>query len=130
MRPSLILGLLFVFGTSSCNNDNGGLTIEQERLLLNETLENLVDISESVSCEDSDDWRFAPIGSKACGGPKGYIAYAVSIDTVQFFAKLEQYRNDENQFNAKWGIFSDCALVQSPSDVACENGKAVLVYPL
>lgn len=100
--------------------------IEHRKLmdLFNE-IENL---SYSVSCSDSNNWLFTSYGSKACGGPQGYIAYSSLIDTASFLQKIEEYSILEKQYNIKWGIISDCALAGSPTSVECKNGYPVLKY--
>jgi len=80
------------------------------------------------SCENAEDWKFTSIGSKACGGPTGYLPYSVNIDTVLFFRLVEAHRLQEQEFNETWGVVSDCALALAPTDVICEDGKPVLVF--
>jgi hypothetical protein len=78
-------------------------------------------------CENADDWKFAPIGSKACGGPKSYIAYPKTIETT-ILPKIEDYNKREAEFNTKYGITSDCAMTPEPQGIKCNDGKAELIY--
>ena len=83
----------------------------------------------NVSCtNNASDWTFTAYGSKACGGPQGYIAYSTQIDTVAFLQKIEEYTNLEKAYNIKWGIVSTCDLPKQPKGVACENGYPILKY--
>ncbi|BFP40407.1 hypothetical protein FGF1_12520 [Flavobacteriaceae bacterium GF1] len=95
---------------------------------LEEQLNTLVALSESVTCIDSNDWQFAGIGSKPCGGPTGYIAYSNAIDTVDFLSRLAAYNEAVRAYNESNGLPSDCALLNPPTRIECEDGKAVLVY--
>ncbi len=95
---------------------------------LEEQLKTLVALSESVACIDSNDWQFAGIGSKPCGGPTGYIAYSSAIDTADFLSRLTAYNEAVRAYNESNGGLSDCAFVSPPTRIECEDGKAVLVY--
>lgn len=78
-------------------------------------------------CTNADDWKVAPIGSKACGGPKSYIAYPKTIET-DILPKIEDYNKREAAFNTKYGITSDCSVIEEPQGIKCNNGKAELIY--
>lgn len=82
-------------------------------------------VANSVSCTDAADWKFIPIGSKACGGPTGYIAYHKTIDEAAFKKMVDAYTTAQQDFNKKWGVASDCAMVMPPAGVKCEDGKPV-----
>ena len=85
-------------------------------------------LSYSISCTNSNDWTFTSYGRKACGGPKGYIAYSTQIDTVDFLQKIATYSQAEKDYNFKWGIISDCAIPNEPKSVTCKNGFPTLNY--
>ncbi|WP_299059016.1 hypothetical protein [uncultured Polaribacter sp.] len=85
-------------------------------------------LSNSFSCEDSKDWTFVAYGAKACGGPQGYIAYSTKIDTVTFLEKVANYTKAEKDFNIKYGIDSDCSLADEPATVICKNGFPRFTY--
>jgi len=103
-------------------------TIEHDRAVLDTLLTEIKDIAESVTCENADEWKFTRIGSKACGGPTGYIAYSDKIDEAKFLEKVQAYTIAEADFNRKWGIISDCAIEPEPKSLSCVDGKAVLNY--
>jgi hypothetical protein len=46
------------------------------------------------------------IGSKACGGPTGFIAYSLKLNTTDFLDKVEKYTNSQKRFNNKWDYFN------------------------
>lgn len=85
-------------------------------------------MAESISCTDAINWNFTAYGSKACGGPQGYIAYSNTIDTVSFLNKVAVYTKLENDYNIKWGIISTCDITPQPVAVECQNGVPVLKY--
>lgn len=75
----------------------------------------------------TNEWKTAAMGTKACGGPKYYIAYPVKFE-AQILPKIEDYNKKEDEFNKKYAITSDCMLVTPPTSIKCVNGKAELTY--
>ena len=116
----LVLPLL-VFGCDDANQ-------EEELAMLTEMRLEIEELAESTACTDPTDWSFTAYGSKACGGPQGYLAYPVTIDTEAFLKKVERYTQAEDKYNRKWNIVSTCDLPSEPSGVSCENGKPILEY--
>lgn len=119
---SIFLSLFLAF---TCSEDDNQ---QEEYEALQEQYTKIVALSESVTCENAEDWNFTAFGSKACGGAKGYIAYSTSIDTEAFLQMVQDYNEAEAAYNIKWGIVSDCMAVMPPQGVICQDGKPVLVY--
>ena len=94
-----------------------------EALALAKMLEELQKISDSVPCENAADWKVTPIGSKACGGPAGAMAYSIKIDVPAFLKKVEAHKIAEMKYNKKWGIVSTCDITFIPEKVICKNGR-------
>jgi hypothetical protein len=103
-------------------------TRQQDDRTLAQLLQELSDISLSVPCSNTSGWSFLPYGTKACGGPLGYIPYHSSIDVDCFQKKVEHYTNLTKLYNSKHGVFSDCSLPPMPTGVVCDNGKPLLRY--
>ncbi|WP_172280307.1 hypothetical protein [Chryseobacterium sp. LAM-KRS1] len=78
-------------------------------------------------CSNPDDWKIAPMGAKACGGPKFYIAYP-KVSEEQILPLIEGYNKKEAEFNTKYGITSDCSVIAEPKGIKCKNGKAELIF--
>ncbi|HEX9600577.1 MAG TPA: hypothetical protein VF985_03725 [Mariniflexile sp.] len=115
--------------------DNNQLIVKRElseQEIDHQNLMNLFNeigtLSHSISCTDSNNWSFTPYGTKACGGPQGFIAYSNEIDTVQFLQKVEAYNLAEKQYNIKWSISSTCDVPQQPTSIECQNGYPVFKY--
>ena len=119
---TLLIGLFF-----SCNNDDG-LTQEQEAQNLNQMFSEIESLANSEKCIDSEEWTFTSYGSKACGGPVGFIAFSTKIDTELFLEKIEEHRAAQEEFNQKWEIISDCSVPPEPSGILCENESPVFEY--
>ncbi|MDP2058519.1 MAG: hypothetical protein U1C58_02945 [Flavobacteriaceae bacterium] len=124
-----LLPALLALSLAGCESDTSGLSQEQDQSMLNLKLTEIVNLAESVICEDSSDWTFTGIGGKACGGPTGYIAYSTTINVENFLLMVEDFNAAEANFNKKWGIISDCSTPAQPIDIDCINGKAALIFP-
>ena len=122
----LILTIILIFSTA-CDKENE-LTKEEELQIMNEMYEEIQVISNSKPCNNSENWTFTAIRTKACGGPSSYIAYSLNIDTASFLKKVKEYTIYEDNFNKKWSVFSDCSITPIPIGVECRNGKAYLYY--
>ncbi|TCP27913.1 hypothetical protein EV195_10172 [Tenacibaculum skagerrakense] len=85
-------------------------------------------LATSINCEDADDWLITAYGTKACGGPQGYLAYPNSIDVNLFLEKVSNYTQKEHEYNIKWSIVSTCDVPIQPIGVKCENNIPVLIY--
>ncbi len=122
------IGMLFLLAVCfACSNDDE-LTQEQEAENLNQLFLEIESLAMSVDCDNSDGWTFTSYGSKACGGPVGYIAYSINKDTELFLKKVEEHRAAQKDFNQKWGIVSDCSVPPQPIGVGCDNGSPVFEY--
>lgn len=121
----LLVVFLFI---SSCTTTRE-LSQEEEWQKINQLFQEIQDMATSMDCEDPAEWTFISYGSKACGGPVGYIAYSKRIDTSLFLKKIEEHKKLQYDYNKKWGIISDCSVPPQPIGVSCKNGEAVLQYP-
>ncbi|REC48085.1 hypothetical protein DRF67_08685 [Chryseobacterium pennipullorum] len=77
-------------------------------------------------CTDASEWKFAPMGVKACGGPQQYIAYPKKIETA-FLQRITDYNDKVRVFNEKYNIVSDCMMVMPPVALKCIKGKIRLI---
>lgn len=97
---------------------------DQDKLkVLIKEIESLIN---TEKCNNAADWKFAPIGSKPCGGPSSYIAYPQQLET-EILSKISLFTAMQSDYNLKYNLTSDCAMVLPPVEIKCENGKAVLI---
>jgi len=72
-------------------------------------------IAKITGCTSSE-CRSAPVGSKACGGPRYYIPYcAKTTDSVALYAKLAEVATVEKAYNTKYRIVSTCEFRMPPA---------------
>lgn len=121
MKNLLWAGLALLLLSFSCE--------DQDRPLgsMDSLEKQILQLSESVGCSNSSEWKFAPMGSKACGGPARYIAYHASVE-IEILPLIDQFTAQQKQYNQQTGAVSDCSLVAIPNAITCEGGKAVLRY--
>lgn len=101
---------------------------QKDRKKLTNLYNKISSLSKDKKCTNVNDWKFTAYGSKACGGPQGYITYSTKIDTTAFLQKVKEYTKAEKTYNKKWGIVSTCDITQKPKSVECKNGYPVLKY--
>lgn len=132
MRKSILFpGLLLfsmLFMAFQCEENNDTDTMEQDRLELSQLKTEIDVLIDSSICGDTYHCEFIAFGSKACGGPQGYLVYSTSINVENLKTLVAQYNQAEADFNAKWGISSDCSVPNPPSEIICENNKCVAVF--
>lgn len=126
-RTVLAVLLTLIFSSFSCE-EKESTSQEKDQKVLNDLYLEIKTLVESEDCTNAALWKFTAIGAKACGGPTQYIAYSVNIDTTYFLKLANTYTVKMKEYNEKYGMISDCAIVMAPDTVTCENGKPKLIY--
>jgi hypothetical protein len=101
---------------------------EKEHRALMELFNEISEIAFKETCIDANEWEFISYGAKACGGPQGYLPYSKNIKIQTFLEKVDNYTTAEKKYNINWSIISDCAFINPPKNVGCQNGYPVLNY--
>jgi len=123
MKRFLIL-LMTLGIVVACEKSEIGNGQEADRERLAEMRQEILDKIDAIPCENDEDWRPQALGSKACGGPQEYIPYPEGVDeSGELLALIEEYTQAEAEYNRKYNIHSDCAVVQPPAGVHCVDGK-------
>lgn len=66
-------------------------------------------IVKSDGCSSADQCRTAPVGSRACGGPRYYLVYcSKTTDSAALFKKLDQVSAAEQEYNKRYQLASTC----------------------
>jgi hypothetical protein len=124
----IVLPLCLFLFSIQCDDDITPITQEDEEQELAILKSKIEDLANTSICGDTFECKFIAFGSKPCGGPWSYLVYSTSIDTDTLESMVEDYNQKEALYNAEWGIPSDCALVNPPSTVNCENNTCVAVF--
>ena len=96
--------------------------------MLNGKMEGLKRMAKANSCDETTKFKFTAYGSKACGGPQGFMPYSSEINEAEFLAKVEQYNQAEKNYNIKYKVVSNCMVEMPPQRVVCVDGKPSLDY--
>lgn len=74
-------------------------------------------------CSSAAQCRTAPVGSRACGGPRYYLVYcAQTTDSAALFRKLDAVAAAEREFNTRYNVMSTCEF-RMPPTVALSGGS-------
>jgi hypothetical protein len=122
-RIAIFLIALLVFSCELAINEP--LLVSEEELINAQA--EIIRLAESVPCTNASEWKFTPMGNKACGGPARYIAYHQSVER-EFLDLVERFTPLQKAYNEKNNVLSDCMLVGPPRTIQCEANKAILVY--
>jgi len=72
-------------------------------------------IAKIDGCSVSGDCRSAPVGAKACGGPRYYLTYCgKTTDSTALQAKLDEVAKAETAYNKKYSAVSTCEMRLPP----------------
>jgi len=122
-RIGIFLISLFVISCELSTTEP--LVITAEELVAAQA--EIIRLADSVPCTNASEWKFTPMGNKACGGPARYIAYHQSVER-ELLDLVEQFTIAQKAYNETNNVLSDCLLVGPPRTIQCEANKAVLVY--
>jgi hypothetical protein len=73
-------------------------------------------IAKAEGCSSASQCRTAPVGARACGGPRYYIVYcAQSTDSAALFRKLDAVATAEREYNQRYNLVSTCEFRMPPN---------------
>ncbi len=119
----LILLLLFVSTAGSCQHSEEIPQISASDL--ERQLEQIKDLVASKNCTENSQCSYMAYGSKACGGPQGYLVFSSEVDLVKVQELVKNYTTAEAAYNKQNEIMSDCSLVNPPQSIGCIDGDCV-----
>jgi hypothetical protein len=77
----------------------------------------------SEGCSNEAQCRTAPVGSRACGGPRYYLVYcSATTDSAALFKKLDAVAAAEQEYNRHYNLASTCEF-RMPPKVAVSGGS-------
>jgi len=83
------------------------------------------EIAKVAGCTASADCKAAPVGSRACGGPRYYLPYCgKTTDSVALYRKLDEVAKAEQAYNRKYNLASTCEF-RMPPTVQAVGGSCV-----
>ncbi len=103
---------------SGTPNPNTGLTGSQQTdwAAIQKLEEAAKAIAKTTGCSSSSDCKAAPVGSRACGGPRYYLPYcAKTTDSAALYRKLDEVAKAEQAYNRKYNVASTCEFRMPPA---------------
>jgi len=80
-------------------------------------------LAKTDGCSSAGECRTAPVGSRACGGPRYYLVYCSrTTDSAALFRKLDAVAAAEREFNTTYKLVSTCEF-RMPPTVALSGGS-------
>ena len=85
-------------------------------------------IATTTGCATASACAAAPVGAKACGGPRYYLPYCpLGTDVGALTATLADIERFERAFNERYGLASTCEFVMPPTlELAAGACRAVV----
>jgi hypothetical protein len=89
------------------------LTVEEARV--RELEQQARALARADGCDEASQCASAPLGAKACGGPRTYLVYCkATADEAALLRALDALKGAEEAYNKAAGIASDCAMALPP----------------
>jgi hypothetical protein len=86
-------------------------------------------LAKTDGCDQAGQCATAPVGAKACGGPRTYLVYCrATTDEATLLRALDELKRAEEEYNRVTGGVSDCMLVTPPA-VRLEGGACTAATP-
>lgn len=122
---SFIFLLILTLGFAGCDEVKSDQ--ELTRLALEEQLQDIYAFLDNKNCSKDSECVFMPYGSKACGGPRGYLLFSSETDVRTLQKMVEKHRKAEASYNKQNHIISDCSIPVPPEKIACKDGKCIQI---
>jgi len=127
MRPVVSLAALVLLAACAQAPATNDLSASEPGVMPPETqqerdwaeIEQLEDEAKAMAhaggCASPAGCRIAPVGNRACGGPRYYLVYcAVATDSVALHRTLDEVARAETEYNQEYDISSTCELLLPP----------------
>ncbi|HEY0972658.1 MAG TPA: hypothetical protein VGE02_16940 [Gemmatimonadales bacterium] len=102
---------------------------EADRATLQRLDGEAADIARTDGCSSAAECRSAPVGVRACGGPRHYLPYCpATTDEAALNRKLAEIEEFERAFNERYRIVSTCEY-RMPPQLELSGGACRAVTP-
>jgi hypothetical protein len=86
-------------------------------------------LAKADGCSSAAQCRTAPVGSRACGGPRYYLVYcSQTTDSSALFRKLDAIAAAEREYNSRYQLVSTCEF-RMPPTIAFSGGSCQQAEP-
>jgi hypothetical protein len=85
-------------------------------------------------CTEASQCKSAPVGVRACGGPRDYVVYcSVTTDENALLRALSQLQRSEERYNEQCGVMSICIFTEAPQvdlvNGVCQKAETAPTLP-
>src|SRR5919106_5732407 len=122
MRPrhGRVLLIAAVVAVAACAQQEEPPALEQQPNDLTPTLTRVQELEQKAraiaradGCDRLDQCATAPVGAKACGGPRTHLIYCkATTNEDELFRVLDELKRTEEAYNRTEGVMSDCRFVE------------------
>jgi hypothetical protein len=128
MKTYTLFLFLLSLSVISCSLSDSSNSQESDRAILDQQKNTTEQLAKSVPCTETSTCKYVAFGSKPCGGPWTYLAYNSEFDEELFLNNVALYNANEEAYNSKWGVASDCSVVVPPTSVDCIDGECTAIF--
>ncbi|WP_130733492.1 hypothetical protein [Flavobacterium sp. J27] len=122
-----LLVIVALFQSFQCEKEANKTSKTTDFETLQKQKQHIKDYVASFECNEEIGCDFMAFGSKPCGGPWEYLIYSNEVDITYLTTMVNQYNQDEANYNIQYHIFSDCAVVNPPNNVGCVDGVCTII---
>ena len=122
-----LIAIVFLFQSFQCEKESVVSNKKEQFEKLQDEKQEILDYIASVPCDATSGCNFIAFGSKPCGGPWEYLVYSNTIDVSYLTTLVTNYNAQEAQYNETYNIYSDCAVVNPPTNVGCIDGVCSII---
>lgn len=122
MKSFLVLIILSVIATG-CEDLSGENTVTLAQL--EAQYNEIEEFINQGTCSKDTECNYLPIGSKACGGPSGFIVFPENIDVEALKIMVKNYTENQRKYNKENNVISDCSIPNPPAKLGCIDNSCV-----
>jgi len=136
MRPIRVAAIVATILVAACARQEEPPAVETPSVnrAVNETRVRELEqqaraLARTDGCDQASQCATAPVGAKACGGPRTYLVYCrATTDEAALLRALDELKRAEEEYNRAAGLASDCMFVTPPA-VRLEGGACMAATP-
>ncbi len=93
----------------------GSGSCEQSSMTIKSMEGDALSLAVAEGCTEASQCKSAPVGVRACGGPRDYVVYcSVTTDENALLRALSQLQRSEERYNEQCGVMSICIFTSEP----------------
>jgi hypothetical protein len=108
-------------GKREVSSERKGVQSLSERMA--ELKADMEELTKDKSCTSNSECKAMAYGTKACGGPSGYVVYSIkTTDVIRLKEVTSELSQLQDEYNREQGLMSTCSYMMPP-EVSCDQGQ-------